>query len=85
MLQSLTAVYRMISFSRVRYSQASSGEEMSGSLTISISGTPERLRSIEVHWLLSGRPSCRLLPASSSMCTRVMPMRLVPPAVGISM
>ena len=51
---------------------------MSGSLTISISGTPERFRSIEVHSLLSGRPSCRLLPASSSRCTRVMPIRLGP-------
>ena len=51
---------------------------MSGSLTISISGTPERFRSIEVHSLLSGSPSCRLLPASSSRCTRVMPIRFGP-------
>src|ERR1039458_5575809 len=38
---------------------------MSGSLTISISGTPVRLRSMAVFSAASGKPSCRLLPASS--------------------
>ncbi len=33
----------MISFNRVRYSYASSGVAISGSLTISINGTPERI------------------------------------------
>jgi hypothetical protein len=33
----------------------------------------------------SAKPSCRLLPASSSMCSRVMPMRFDPPSsVGTS-
>src|SRR5579863_4905498 len=63
----------MISFSRVRYSYASSGEEMSGSLTISINGTPVRFKSIAVFSSESRNPSCKLLPASSSRCTRVMP------------
>src|SRR3569623_1096742 len=40
---------------------------MSGSLTISMSGTPERFRSMAVA---PGYRSCTDLPASSSMCTR---------------
>ncbi len=33
----------------MRYCRASSGERMSGSLTISISGTPERLTSTRLY------------------------------------
>ena len=42
-LQSDTPIYRMMSCSFSTYSRASSGEEMSGSDTISMSGTPPRL------------------------------------------
>ena len=55
---------------------------MSGSETISISGTPERLRSM---CETPSSPSCSDLPASSSMWMRVMPMRFSPPSfVGMS-
>ena len=52
---------------------------MSGSLTISISGIPLRFRSMPVVSEELAKPSCRLLPASSSRCRRVMPIFFVPP------
>ena len=48
---------------------ASSTERMSGSETISRSGTPARLRSTPEE--PSAETSCRFLPASSSMWIRV--------------
>jgi hypothetical protein len=43
MLPSLTPSHTRISRSRVKNSDASAGDRMSGSLTISMSGTPLRL------------------------------------------
>ena len=63
---------------RVRYSKASSGVRISGSETISASGVPQRFKSRYVRVADSAKPSWMLLPASSSMCRRVMPMRLHP-------
>ena len=56
---------------------ASSAERRSGFDTISISATPERLRStsdIDGFW------SCSDLPASCSRCSRSMPTRTVSPS-----
>ena len=56
---------------------ASSAERMSGFDTISISATPERLRSTK---LMVGCWSCSDLPASCSRCRRSMPTVIVSPA-----
>ena len=48
MLTSLTPMYSMICLSTRRYAPASSADRMSGALTISMSGVPDRLRSIAV-------------------------------------
>ena len=57
---------------------ASSGERMSGLVTISIKHTPARLRSMNDRL---GSWSCMDLPASCSMCRRSTPMsRVVPSA-----
>jgi hypothetical protein len=58
---------------------------MSGSETISISGTPERLTSTRLY----GSPvaesvACCRRAVSSSRWTRVMPMRFVSPPTSIS-
>ena len=56
---------------------------MSGSLTHSTSGTPARLKSIRAasaSWMRPVALACTVLPVSSSMWTRVMPMRLVVPS-----
>ena len=45
--------------------------------TISINGVPARFKSMPDCF---GSPSCRDLPASSSRCARVMPMRLRAPS-----
>ena len=47
---------------------------MSGSLTISNSGVPVRFRSMRLS-ALPATSSCMLLPASSSRCARMMPIR----------
>src|SRR5258707_1376908 len=54
---------------------------MSGSLTISARGTPVRFKSMAVFEAASSKPSCRLFPASSSRCRRVMPIFFLPPLV----
>jgi len=54
---------------------------MSGSLTISSSGTPERLKSTR---LASPCASWMFLPVSSSMWMRVRPIRFVPPSTSTS-
>ena len=88
MLQSDTPVYRRISLSRVRYSKASSGVRMSGSLTISASGVPQRFRVEALPFQRCVSQKSRhagLLPASSSRCRRVIPIFFVDPsAVGTS-
>ena len=73
MLQSDTPRYVSSSFSSVRYALASSGERMSGWLTISNSGVPVRFRSIRLS-ALPATSSCMLLPASSSRWARMMPI-----------
>ena len=59
--------------SRAKNSAASAADRRSGSVTISISGTPLRLKSRWVRVPESANPSWSDLPASSSMWTRVMP------------
>ena len=73
MLTSLTSAYSRICFTARRYASASAEPRMSGSLTISTSGTPARLRSTAVT---PGNRSWTDLPASSSMCTRVTPIAM---------
>ena len=57
--------------SRLKKSAATAPDRMSGSVTISTSGVPARLKSRHVPVAASG-VSCSDLPASSSMWTRVM-------------
>ena len=81
MLPSLTPSAMRISRSFLNASAASPAERRSGSVTISISGVPLRLKSRKVFWSESGNPSWSDLPASSSICTRVMRTTLaLPPA-----
>ncbi len=83
MRTSLTSSDSSVARSSRRYAPASSGERMSGSLTHSTSGTPARLKSIaaaSASWMRPVALSCVVLPVSSSMCTRVMPTRLVEPS-----
>ena len=66
-----------------RYAAASSGLRMSGSLTHSTRGTPARLKSIDAwvaSWMRPDALPCCVLPVSSSMCTRVIPTRVVEPS-----
>ena len=56
---------------------------MSGSLTHSTSGVPARLKSINAElasWIRPDALPCVVLPVSSSMCTRVIPIREVEPS-----
>ena len=46
---------------------------MSGSLTISMSGTPARLKSTPLRWSDPGNPSWTSFPASSSIWIRLIP------------
>ena len=64
-LQSEAPRYCIVSLSFSRYAITSSADLMSGSDTISISGTPERLKSTSE---LSVYGSWTSLPASSSIC-----------------
>ena len=73
MFPSLTPTATSTSRTRLNASAASAADRRSGSVTISMSGTPLRLKSRWVERAESAKPSCRDLPASSSMCTRVMP------------
>ena len=77
MLPSHTSRYSRIERRVLRYSPASPGSRMSGSLTISMSGTPARLRSTR---LWSPRASWMFLPASSSMWMRVSRTRFAAPS-----
>jgi hypothetical protein len=75
MLPSLTPSATSTSRTRLNASAASAGVRKSGSVTISMSGTPLRLKSRCVQRADSGSPSCSDLPASSSMWMRVRPTR----------
>ena len=57
------------------YAPASSAERRSGRLTTSMSGTPARLKSTPLLSSAPGKPVWMSLPASSSSCTRWMPIR----------
>jgi hypothetical protein len=68
MLPSHTPSQTTSECSALAYATASAAERMSGSETISSSGTPARLRSMpDMPW----KSSCSDLPASSSRCARV--------------
>ena len=80
MLPSVTPVATRIARSRLKNSAASAAERRSGWVTISISGTPLRLKSRPVDRDPSRRsPSCSDLPASSSRWTRMIPTRRASP------
>ncbi len=83
MLQSLTPSVSIVFLSSVRNRFACSGVRMSGSVTISTSGVPTRLKSTnecELSAMRPVEPACTSLAASSSMCARVIPTRNVPPS-----
>jgi hypothetical protein len=65
---------------RLKNAAASLADRMSGSVTISTSGTPLRLKSTDVNRSAPANPSCSDFPASSSMCRRVIPTRRVSPS-----
>ena len=77
-LPSLTPSASRMARSAFRYSTASSALRRSGSLTISSSGTPARLRSTPEP--PSAATSWRFLPASSSMWMRVSRTRFSCPS-----
>ena len=81
MLPSQISRYMRIERSMRRYAPASAMVRMSGSLTISSNGTPERLKSTR---LASPCASWMFFPVSSSMWMRVRPIRLVPPSSSTS-
>ncbi len=57
MLPSQTPRYSRMARKARRYAAASSGERMSGSDTVSMSGTPERLKSTRLDRAVSRGPS----------------------------
>ena len=75
MFTSETPMRRSVAWSRRPNSPASPGERRSGSVTISTSGVPPRLKSTTLvcaPWIRPELPSWISLAASSSMCTRWM-------------
>ena len=74
--------------SSCRNAFASSGERMSGLVTISTSGVPERLKSTSecsAPWMRpSAPPTWIVFAASSSRCARSIPMTRSPSAPGTS-
>jgi len=79
MLHSLTPSSMTSSRSCCRKSRAAAGDGMSGSVTISTSGVPPRLKSTSEYSDPVMRPvsppACRSFAASSSMWTRSMRQR----------
>jgi hypothetical protein len=79
MSQSDTPIVWSVFFSRPRKATACSGERRSGSVTISTSGVPQRLKSTTDDSAPAMRPpdppACTSLAASSSRCARVIPIR----------
>ena len=86
MSQSETPIVWSVFLSRPRNATACSGERRSGSVTISTSGVPQRLKSTTEESAPAMRPpvppACTSLAASSSMWARVMPTR--PPSTSRS-
>ena len=78
MIASLAPMNLQVSRTHLQNLTASSAVVKSGSVTISRSGEPARLRSMSV-WSLGAPPgnSCRSLPASSSRCARLTLMVVV--------
>ena len=81
-LQSDAPKYCMIRRSLSKYAITSSAERISGSDTISINGTPDRLKSTIEQ---SSHSSCTNFPASSSIWISWIPINfLLPSSVSIS-
>ncbi len=75
MFTSLTPSWRSVVRSSWSHSRACSGEWTSGSVTISTSGVPQRLKSTMLAsepWIRPLDPRCTSLAASSSRCARWM-------------
>ncbi len=75
MFTSDTPMRRSVAWSRRPNSAASCGERRSGSVTISTSGVPPRLKSTTLPsapWMRPELPACTSFAASSSRCTRWM-------------
>ena len=75
MFTSETPMRRSVAWSSLPNSAASPGERRSGSVTISTSGVPPRLKSttlVSAPWMRPELPACVSFAASSSMCTRWM-------------
>jgi hypothetical protein len=75
MFTSLTPSWRSVTRSSASHSRACSGECRSGSVTISTSGVPPRLKSTTLApepWMRPLAPMWTSLAASSSRCTRWM-------------
>ena len=88
MLPSQMPIQRTSECSAFAYATASFDPRMSGSVTISSSGVPARLRSMPDMPLLSApcepfAASCRDFPASSSRCARRMRIVFSPDSVAI--
>ncbi len=78
---SSTTVWR----SSCRKRLAVSASWISGSVTISTSGVPQRLKSTSVAvapWMRPDAATCTFFAASSSRCARVMPIAMSPSGVG---
>ncbi len=75
MFTSDTPRRRSVARSSLPHPAASDAERMSGSLTISTSGVPPRLKSTTLAadpWMRPDELACTSLAASSSRCTRWM-------------
>ena len=75
MFTSDTPMRRSVAWSSRPKSAAWAAEVRSGSVTISTSGVPPRLKSttlVEAPWMRPDEPAWISLAASSSMCTRWM-------------
>ena len=75
MFTSLTPSRRIVVRSSFSHSPACSAERRSGSVTISASGVPPRLKSTMLAsepWIRPLAPTCVSFAASSSRCTRWM-------------
>ena len=77
MFTSDTPSWRSVTRSSRSHSDAWAAERTSGSVTISTSGVPPRLKSTTLasaEWIRPDSPACTSFAASSSRCTRWMRM-----------